>query len=73
MQFECIFSWGFETPSGNQQNFTNLALSVFASQIHLSQRERPWHSGKVSGQRIKFPVSPEALPLGELAKPTGFD
>ena len=26
-----------------------LALSVFASQIHLSQRERPWHSGKVSG------------------------
>ena len=29
--------------------FSVLALSVFASQIHLSQRERPWHSGKVSG------------------------
>ena len=50
-----------------------LALSVFAAQIHLSQRERPWHSGKVSGQTAKFVVSPEALPLGELAKPQGFD
>ena len=40
-----------------------LALSVFASQIHLSQRERPWHGGKVSGQIAKCVVSPEALPL----------
>ena len=26
-----------------------LALSVIAARCHLSQRERPWHSGKVSG------------------------
>ena len=44
-----------------------LALSVFASQIHLSQRERPWHNGKVSDQSAKLTVSPEALPLGELS------
>ena len=45
-----------------------LALSVFALQIHLSQRERPWHSGKVSGLPAKLAVSPEALPSGELAR-----
>ena len=33
-----------------------LALSVFALQIHLSQRERPWHSGKVSGIAIRRPL-----------------
>ena len=50
-----------------------LALSVFALQIHLSQRERPWHSGTVSGLPAKLAVSPEALPLGELASPIGLD
>ena len=45
-----------------------LALSVFATQIHLSQRERPWHDGKVSGRSIECVVSPVALPLGELAR-----
>ena len=44
-----------------------LALSVFASQIHLSQRERPWHGVKVYGSSAKLAVSPEALPLGELS------
>ena len=32
----------------------------------LSQRESPWHSGKVFGKAIKFAVSPEPLPLGEV-------
>jgi hypothetical protein len=27
---------------------SSLALSVFAPQIHLSQRERPWQYGKLS-------------------------
>ena len=33
---------------------SGLALSVFASQIHLSQRERPWHNGilRVDCQRL---------------------
>ena len=37
------------------------------------QRERPWHRGKVSGSPAKLAVSPEALPLGELASPVGLD
>ena len=44
-----------------------LALSVIAARCHLSQRERPWHSGKVTERIAKSPVSPEALPLGELS------
>mgnify|MGYP004469452055 CR=1 FL=1 len=30
------------------------------------QRESPWHRGKVFGKAIKFAVSPEPLPLGEV-------
>ncbi|RAW56030.1 hypothetical protein C4N24_12250 [Faecalibacterium prausnitzii] len=30
-----------------------LALSVIAARCHLSQRERPWHGGKVSGLSAK--------------------
>ena len=37
------------------------------------QRERPWHSGTVSGSPAKLAVTPEALPLGELASPVGLD
>ena len=33
----------------------------------LSQRESPWHDGKVSGQTAKLAVSPEPLPLGEVS------
>ena len=42
---------------------SGLALSVFASQIHLSQRERPW-------QKDEGCVECQGLPLwGELANP----
>ena len=37
--------------------------SAHCVRIHLSQRERPWHDGKVSVQSAKCVVSPEALPL----------
>ena len=32
----------------------------------LSQRESPWHSGKVSSRTARLAVSPEPLPLGEV-------
>ena len=35
--------------------------------VPVHQRESPWHSGKVSGQAVKFSVAPEPLPLGEVA------
>ena len=45
-----------------------LALSVKPCRAcQLSQRESPWHDGKVSGQTAKPPVSPEPLPLGEVS------
>ena len=37
--------------------------SVRCTHCHLSQRERPWHGGTVSGSNAKLPVSPVALPL----------
>ena len=46
-------------------NFSVLALSGATRQ--LSQRESPWHGGKVSGQTSKLAVSPEPLPLGEVS------
>ena len=42
-------------------------LSQILRICQLSQRESPWHSGKVIGQIAKSPVSPVALPLGELS------
>ena len=42
---------------------SGLALSVFASQIHLSQRERPWHNGKVSGFARGSPFEERLPPL----------
>ena len=33
----------------------------------LSQRESPWHDGKVSGQTTKLAGAPEPLPLGEVS------
>ena len=36
-------------PQGVQRIVSGLALSVIAAQCHLSQRERPWQYGKVSG------------------------
>ena len=45
---------------------TSPSPSAHYVRIHLSQRERPWHSGKVTERIAKPPVSPEALPLGEL-------
>ena len=45
-----------------------LALSVKPYRAcQLSQRESPWHSGKVTGLSAKWAVSPEPLPLGEVA------
>ena len=45
-----------------------LALSVKPCRAcQLSQGESPWHSGIVSGSSAEFVVSPEPLPLGELA------
>ena len=45
-----------------------LALSVKPCRAcQLSQRESPWHNGKVSGQTAKLAVSPEPLPLGEVS------
>ena len=32
----------------------------------LSQRESPWHNGKLSGVSANLPVPPEPLPLGEV-------
>ena len=56
----CIFTGGVVEVSG-------LALSVFASQIQLSQRESPWHGGKLPDKSTKWMVSPEPLPLGEVS------
>ena len=45
-----------------------LALSVKPYRAcQLSQGESPWHSGIVSGSSAEFVVSPEPLPLGEVA------
>ena len=45
-----------------------LALSVKSYRAcQLSQRESPWHNGKVSGQTAQLAVSPEPLPLGEVS------
>ena len=45
-----------------------LALSVKPCRAcQLSQRESPWHNGKVSGQAAQLAVSPEPLPLGEVS------
>ena len=56
-------------PEVADANFTVLALSVKPYRAcQLSQRESPWHSGKVSGLIAKCAVSPEAPPLGELAR-----
>ena len=42
-----------------------LALSVKPYRAcQLSQRESPWHDGKVSGQTTKLAGAPEPLPLG---------
>ena len=57
------------------------------ARCHLSQSERPWQSAKFPGLyltpccrkksrqalRGDFPPLPRAPPLGELAKPSGFD
>ena len=45
-----------------------LALSVKPYRAcQLSQRESPWHDGKVSGQTTKLAGAPEPLPLGEVS------
>ena len=45
-----------------------LVLSVKPCRAcQLSQRESPWHNGKVAGQTTKLAVSPEPLPLGEVS------
>ena len=50
--------------------FNGLALSVFASQIHLSQRERQEHRRELSHCTYYFSDTPYglALPSGELAR-----
>ena len=57
-----IFTGGVVTANGicsacflwkRRRGGSVLALSVFASQIQLSQGESPWHGGKVSGRTAK--------------------
>ena len=50
-------------PYSRLKKIHGLALSVFASQIHLSQRERPWHNGKVSGFARGSPFEERLPPL----------
>jgi hypothetical protein len=50
-------------PYNRLKKIHGLALSVFASQIHLSQRERPWHNGKVSGFARGSPFEERLPPL----------
>ena len=46
---------------------SGLALSVKPCRAcQLSQRESPWHDGKLSGVSANLPVPPEPLPLGEV-------
>ena len=54
--------------SGKTEGVLPAALSVFASQIQLSQRESPWHSGTVTGSSAKCAVSPEAPSQRELSR-----
>ena len=69
---QTLFSQEGSLPEAAGANLTVLALSVFAPQIHLSQRERPWHGGTVPGSSAKCPFAPEASSQRELAKPTAL-
>ena len=53
--------------------FPLLALPFSPGRGKSVPKGSPWHSGKVVGSSAKCAVSPEALPLGELASPIGLD
>ena len=54
---------------GCQGHFSGLALSVIATRCHLSQRERPWQYGKVSGFAKGSPFGGAGANAPERARP----